>query len=225
MQSDNGCLMSGKRGKLPVREAVVLIHGIWMTGWEMAFIRRRLKASDFETYLFRYHSLRYTPHRNALFLKSLVNQVDADIVHFVAHSMGGIVIMHLFEQDPVQRPGRVLLLGTPLNGSALARRLYKMPFTRFLLGNSIDRGLLGGVPPWQGGRDLGMIAGNRGIGLGNTLWGGLQRPNDGTVSLAETRSPAVGAHLTVPYSHLGMLFSSHVAQAVCHFLRHGEFAE
>lgn len=225
MQSGNGCLNSNKREKLLVREAVVIIHGIWMAGWEMAVMQRRLKANDFETYQFRYHSLRYTPHKNAVVLKSLISRVDADIIHFVAHSLGGIVIMHLFELDPVQKPGRVLLLGTPLNGSATARRMYKIPFIRFMLGNSIDRGLLGGVPPWHGGRELGMIAGNRGIGVAKMLFGGLERPNDGVVALAETRSPAVNVHLTVPYSHMGMLFSSHVAQAVCHFLRHGEFAE
>ncbi len=207
-----------------MREAVVLVHGVWLAGWEMAVIRRCLKTCNFDTYQFRYRSLRYTPHVNAVLLKSLISRLDADIIHFVAHSLGGIVVMHLFEQDPVQRPGRVLMLGTPLNGSALARRIYKTPLIRLLLGNSVDRGLLGGVPPWQGGRELGMIAGNRGIGMGKMLFGGLQRPNDGTVAVAETRSPVVDTYLTVPYSHMGMLFSHHVAQAVCQFLRHGEFA-
>lgn len=207
-----------------MREAVVLIHGVWMAGWEMTLLRRRLKACDFDTYQFRYHSLRYTPHKNALFLESFLNRVNADIIHLVAHSLGGIIIMHLFEQDPVQRPGRVLMLGTPINGSAVARRIYKIPFTRFLLGNSTERGLLGGVPSWQGGRELGMIAGNRGIGMGKMIFGGLGQPNDGTVALAETRSPVVDVHLTVPYSHMGMLLADGVAQAVCHFLRYGDFS-
>ncbi len=189
----------------------------------MAYMRRYLRACDVSAHTFGYPSLRYTPHRNARLLNAYVKRMDADIIHFVAHSLGGIVVMHLFEQDPAQKPGRVLMLGTPLNGSVLARRIYKTPLLRILLGNSSDRGLLGGVPPWVGGRELGMIAGNRGFGVGKLFIGGLTGVNDGTVALAETRTSAVNVHLTVPYSHMGMLFSSPVAQAVYNFLRYGDF--
>lgn len=206
-----------------MREAVVLVPGVWMGSWTMAYMRRYLRTCDYSAYAFGYPSLRYTPRKNARLLDAYVKQMDADIVHFVAHSLGGIVVMHLFEQDPAQKPGRVLLLGTPLNGSGLARRIYSIPLLRILLGNSADRGLLGGVPPWDGGRELGMIAGNRGFGVGKFFFGGLTGVNDGTVALAETRTPAVNVHLTVPYSHMGMLFSRPVALAVYHFLRYGDF--
>jgi len=206
-----------------MREAVVLIHGIWMVGLEMGVLRRRISASQFDCYQFRYRSLSHTPRQSALRLDAFLKGLDADIIHLVAHSLGGIVVLHLFEQDPVQKPGRVLMMGTPINGCALARRLYRGPL-RLLLGKSIQRGLLGGVPPWAGGRELGMIAGNRGFGVGALLLGGLERPADGTIALSETWSRVIDAHLTVPYSHMGMLMSSQVAQAACRFLRHGDFS-
>ncbi|MEN8130152.1 MAG: alpha/beta hydrolase [Pseudomonadota bacterium] len=206
-----------------MREAVVLVHGIWMPGWEMVVLRRRLEACDYTCHQFRYHSVGYSPQRNALRLAAFLSTIEADIIHLVAHSLGGIVVLHLFERDPMQRPGRILLLGTPLNGSSLARRLYGIPLTRPLLGKSVRRGLLGDVPPWKGGRELGMIAGSRSIGSGALLFGGLERPNDGTVALSETRSSVLDAHLTVPHSHMGMLLSSRVAKAACSFLRTGEF--
>ncbi len=206
-----------------MREAVVLVHGIWMVGWEMAILRRRLEACDYTCHQFRYHSVVYSPRYNAMRLAAFMGAIEADIIHLVAHSLGGIVVLHLFERDPMQRPGRILMLGTPLNGSSLARRLYNIPLTRPLLGKSVRRGLLGDVPAWKGGRKLGMIAGNHPVGSGALLLGGLEQPNDGTVVLSETRSPVLDAHLTVPHSHMGMLLSSRVAKAACSFLRTGEF--
>ena len=207
-----------------MREAVVLIHGIWMVGLEMLVLRRRLEAWGFQCHQFRYHSLGQSPHQNAIRLDAFIKKLDADIVHLLAHSLGGIVILHLFELDPSQRPGRVLMLGTPINGSAFARKMYASSLTRLLLGRSVERGLLGDAPPWNGARDLGMIAGTRGFGVAKLLFGGLERPNDGAVALAETHSEEISAHLTVPCSHSGMLWSSQVLDAACHFLHYGTFS-
>ncbi len=206
-----------------MREAVVLIHGIWMLGWEMSVLRRRLEGCNFACYQFRYRSLSLPPEQSAVRLNTFINKIEADIIHLLAHSMGGIIVLHLFDKAPMQRPGRILMMGTPLNGSALARRLYRTSITRPLLGRSTQRGLLGDVPPWNGGRELGMIAGVRGMGLGSLLFGAVEHPNDGTVALSETRSHVVDAHLTVPHSHMGMLWSPSVAQAACLFLREGHF--
>ncbi len=207
-----------------MREAVVLIHGIWMVGLEMAVLKHRLKACGYPCHQFHYHSLFHTPRRSAIHLDAFLKTIDADIIHIVAHSLGGIVVLHLFEFHPTQKPGRVLMLATPINGSAIAKHYYKSPSTRPLLGKSITRGLLGDAPPWKRGRELGMIAGTRGIGMGAIIFGGLERPNDGTVSISETQSPMINVHLRVPYSHIGMMMSSAVASAICNFLREGDFS-
>jgi hypothetical protein len=68
-----------------------------------------------------------------------------------------------------------------------------------------------------------MIAGTRGFGLGNLLFGGLEPPSDGTVAVRETLSTEIDAHLCVPCSHAGMLWSRRVADAVCRFLQSGDF--
>jgi hypothetical protein len=70
-----------------------------------------------------------------------------------------------------------------------------------------------------------MIAGNRGVlGMGLLVAGRIPRPNDGTVAVAETDSPAVTDHLTVPYGHFAMLFARPVADALCRYLRSGRLA-
>ena len=208
-----------------MREQVVLVPGFWMLGFEMLALHRELKRCGLPSRIFYYRSVYHTPRQNAQRLAQLLSRLDADVVHLVGHSLGGIVLLHLFDLEPVQRPGRVLMLGTPLNGSEIIRRVHRRRVLRLLLGRCTVQGLLGDAPPWRGGRTLGMIAGTRGIGLGNVLFGGLSSPNDGSVAVSETRAPEVNLHLTVPYSHVGMLWSAPVRQAVCRFLKTGDFAD
>lgn len=207
-----------------MQETVVFVHGVWMTGLELIPLRRRVSACGYQTHQFRYPSLRRAPRDNALALARFLDTLDADIVHLVAHSLGGILLCHLFAQQYASRPGRVLMLGTPLRGSVVAHVVWRHHWARWLLGRSCAQGLLGDAPRWPAGRELGMIAGNRGIGIGTLLAGRrLPSPNDGTVAMAETEDPAVTDHLEVPYSHFTMLFARPVARAVCHYLQSGRF--
>ena len=208
-----------------MNETVVLIHGIWMTGAEMGLLGWRIRRAGFEVRLFHYHSLWRTPAENAAALDRFLGRLEADVIHLVAHSLGGIVVAHLFERFPLQKPGRVVMLGSPLRGSAIARKYHRWMVGRPFLGRAAVRGLLGDAPRWRADRRLCMIAGNRGVGIGMLLSGGaLPRPNDGTVAVEETLDPAVYRHLEVPYSHFGMLFSRRVADAVVACLRTGDFA-
>ena len=116
----------------------------------------------------------------------------------------------------------MVLLGTPAGGSAVARRLRGSAWTRWLVGRSVERGLLGEVPPWTGRAELGVISGDRSLGVGRLVTH-LPGPNDGTVAVAETRLPGAVAHLVLHSSHMGLVFSSTVAAAVCRFLEAGRF--
>jgi ABC-type transporter Mla maintaining outer membrane lipid asymmetry ATPase subunit MlaF len=79
------------------------------------------------------------------------------------------------------------------------------------------------VPRWNGGRELGVIAGASGHGLGRLL-GPLREPNDGTVLVEETDLPGASDQVTLNTSHSGMVFSGAVARQVAAFLRDGRFA-
>ncbi len=207
-----------------MREAAVFIHGIWLSGMEMALLRRRIRARGYRCHQFRYHSILQTPAENARRLDGFLAQIDADVIHLVAHSLGGIVVLHLFDLNPFQKPGRVVMLASPVAGSALARRLSRGGWLRGLLGRSTERGVLGDAPRWKGRRELGMVAGTRGFGMGKLLFGGVAHPNDGTVAVAETAREESLLRLHVPYSHFGMLFAAPVARAVANFLTSGDFS-
>jgi hypothetical protein len=91
-----------------------------------------------------------------------------------------------------------------------------------LCGLSLHGALLGDGPRWRQGRDLGVIAGTLPFGVG-WLAPGLPRPNDGTVSVAETRVENGADAITVPVTHTGLMFSRRVERQVEHFLAAGRF--
>ncbi len=207
-----------------MEQAAVLVHGIWMTGLEMAPLAWRLRRCGFIPRTFHYPSVRRAPRENAARLDAFLATLPEPVIHLVGHSLGGIVVAHLFDAFPDQKPGRVVMLGAPLRGSAVAARLARTPWGRAILGRSVEQGLLGGAPRWHGARDLGLIAGTRSLGVGTLVaLGRLPRPNDGTVELAATRCDGAREHLVVRHSHFGMLYARDVAAAVCDFLHHGRF--
>lgn len=210
--------------KLGPAEAVVLVHGLWMNGWDMSLLRWRLVRGGCTTYRFSYPSVRGTPPANAERLAVFVSRLRAGEVHFVAHSLGGLVVRHLLHRHPDLPPGRIVTLGTPHVGSEAAERLYRRRGGPLLLGHSIEQGLLGPLPEWGGERELGSIAGSRHLGLGSVLAGDISSPSDGTVSVAETRLPGMTDHLVVRASHMGLVFSREAARQTLHFLRLGRFA-
>lgn len=202
---------------------ILLLHGIWMTGIEMGCLGQRLSRSGFQVDYFRYRSLRRTPAENAEQLNRFIRERGYDCVHLVAHSLGGLVLLHLFGRHPDQPPGRVVLLGSPVQGSAVARRLARHAWGRRLIGRSGEQGLVDGAPPWMGGRELGVVAGTSGLGIGRLL-GGVDGESDGTVMVSETVVPAATDWSLQDTGHMGMLFSSAVAEQVGEFLRAGRFS-
>jgi pimeloyl-ACP methyl ester carboxylesterase len=210
---------------------VVYVHGLWLGGAESVLLRRRLsRALGAESRVFSYPSVSASVTENAAALGRYLRSIPADTLHLVAHSMGGLVILKLFEAgfalaDVAQSlpPGRVVLTGSPVRGSRSAERLARLPFGRALLGRSASEVLL--VPcerRWQGGRDLGVIAGELGLGLGRLL-GKMEGPSDGTVWVEETDLPGATDQLRLRVSHSGMVFSARVARQVAAFLRDGRF--
>lgn len=202
-------------------ENVVLVHGLWMKGWEMYLLNRRLHKAGYRVHQFSYRSVAQELSENARQLNDFLQKVEGDTVHFVAHSLGGLVVRRLFHDFPNQRPGRIVTLASPHSGSYVANRLSRSSLFRKLLGCSLTP-LSGELYPWNGGRQLGSIAGTLSVGVG-WLVRDLSKPNDGTVAVEETKLDGMSDHLVVHTSHMAMLLSKTVARQTVHFLRHGRF--
>jgi pimeloyl-ACP methyl ester carboxylesterase len=207
-----------------MREHVVLVHGLWMTGLSMYPLARHLGRAGYACSRPSYHSVARGLRENAEALARHCARVDAGTVHFVGHSLGGLVILALFHFFPDQRPGRIVTMGAPHDGSEAARRLTVHRWLRPLLGRGVAELVAGRHLEWRApSRDIGVIAGDHALGVGRVLVPGLARPSDGTVSVAETRLAGAGDHRILPVSHTGMLLSSRVAAAAAGFLRNGAF--
>lgn len=210
-----------------MREAIVLVHGLWSVGSvDLLKLRKHFKKSGYECHMFNYHVWGKPPADIAVKLHEFIEKIDAPTVHIVAHSFGGIVTMHLFDQFPfvkgVNKNGRIVLLGSPVNGSVVGKRMSSNPMTRWMLGQSHVNGLSGDVPEWKGWQDIGVIAGDIPIGMG-LIAGGPSLPHDGTVSVEETELKGATDSIVMRVSHSGMLMSSQVAAQVVIFLQTGKF--
>lgn len=203
------------------QESIVLVHGLWMKGYEMFLLRYRLQQAGYRVYQFSYRSVAHDLVENAWRLNRFLQKVEGETVHFVAHSLGGLVVRRLLHDFPEQRPGRIVTLGSPHTGSYVADRLSRMGWFRRLLGYSFPA-LTGELFPWHGKRQLGSIAGDLTIGIAQIVQE-LDRPNDGTVSVAETRLEGMSDHTVVHASHMALLFSRQAAEQTLHFLRYGNF--
>ena len=202
------------------KEAIILVHGIWMKGLELLYLRFKLRRKEYQVYQFSYPSIFKTPEQNAEKLYQFVEKVDEPVVHFVAHSLGGIVVTHMFNNHDVAKSGKVVMMGTPINGSALARHLQEKKGLKHLLGESVIKGLLGGGPLWQSKRQLCVVAGTKRLGVGMLLdRNEMQQQSDGTVNLSETRIEQADEFHAVPHSHFSMLWSEDVAEIIDAFLK------
>jgi pimeloyl-ACP methyl ester carboxylesterase len=209
-----------------VSTVVVYVHGLWLSGNEAGILLRRLSRElNAKTRAFSYASVTSTITESAQALGSFLNEQRAQTLHLVGHSLGGLVILKLFESGGAERlpPGRIVLLGSPLNGSRAAQNLARVPLGRKIMGRGVHEELLTQRQRrWAGQRDLAVIAGNVGIGLGR-LVGVSGAPSDGTIFVEETRLPGILQHLVVRISHTALPFSSVVARQTAAFLSHGSF--
>ena len=202
---------------------VVLVHGLWYRAPGMAVMAGRLRRLGWSVSVFSYPSVarRFDASVRALGRFVAQARVEGGPVHLVGHSLGGLLILRLLQREPGTPPGRVVLVGTPVHGSRTARRLRGWPLLGRLLGNSAVP-LSRGLDRAPARHPVGVIAGRLPVGA-SLVTGDLPRPNDGTVSVAETRLTGAADHLELPVSHTGLVLSPRVVAAIDRFLRSGSF--
>ncbi|MGY1425647.1 alpha/beta hydrolase [Lysobacter sp. A289] len=196
---------------------VVLLHGLWMPRLSMHWHARQLRRAGFNPVLVGYAGIAGGPEAAISRLRATLHE-PCDIL---AHSLGGLIAVRALERDPALPVRRVVCLGSPLCGSAAARGMGRFGLGSASLGRSADL-LRDGCGPWQGPAQLGVVAGNLGLGFGR-VFGRFPGGNDGTVAVDETRLAGESDHIVLPTSHSGMLLSPEVSAQAIHFLAHGRF--
>ena len=204
---------------IPMTPNVLLLHGLHMNALAMKPLGKRLAAHGFIPHYFSYTKGSLKSHAIALAEHIQHNRILP--THFVAHSLGGLLLRHLAAIHPELLQARAVTLGSPHQGSQTAQRVKQiMPR---MIGDSWQNALDGSLPNQPLPIECGSIAGTVSAGLGRLVTQ-FAEPNDGTVALAETALPN-SQQLVVPCSHSGLLFDDKVAQQVAYFLQHGRFRE
>lgn len=194
----------------------------------MYLIKRRLEREyGMRTLLFSYPSVRGSLDDNAKALAAFIEENERHHAHIIGHSLGGVLALRMYANNPDFLPGRVVCLGSPLTGSRAANYMNEFVWAEELIGRSVPDALLNQTAnDWAAHvsehREIGSIAGTVPLGLGR-LVAKFNEANDGTISVSETRLGGVKDHLIMPVSHKGMLVSADVADQAAAFIKRGEF--
>lgn len=209
-------------------ETVVLLHGLGRSEANMLVLEWRLAARGYRVCNVGYDTrvARIEQASDAVQAEVARCAADASRLHFVTHSLGGLVLRSLLERHPLPRLGRAVMLAPPNRGSEIADRLEALGWLAPALGPLAPQ--LGTGPEDLPQRlpapriPFGVIAGDRWINPAGPLW--LPAPHDGTVSVASTRLDGMRDHIVLPYTHTFIVAAGPVAAQVDTFLRHGRFA-
>jgi pimeloyl-ACP methyl ester carboxylesterase len=202
-------------------QEVILTHGLWVPGAVMRILAARLERAGYRCRTFSYMGAGAPLEAHAEGLARFARAVGP--AHFVAHSMGGLVVLEALNRLPDLAAGRVVLLGTPANGCFAGRRIARHAAGRWFLGKSESLWSEGRSAHWRRPEALGIVAGSLPLGLGRLL-GRLPGVNDGVVSLEETEVQGMACRTVLPVGHSAMLISRTVAEQVSNFLADGKFA-
>lgn len=210
-------------------ECVVLLHGLNRSLRAMEDMAEGLQKAGFSTANVDYPSQQGTVEMLAPMAVDLglkrCRESGARRVHFVTHSMGGILLRYSHQANPIDDLGRVVMLGPPNQGSEVVDRMRDIPGAGFISGRA---GMQLGtdkdsIPSKLGAVDfeLGVIAG---VGTINP-WMSRMLPgyDDGKVTVERTRVPGMTGFMIVDSSHRYLMNSETVIRNTVAFLETGTF--
>ncbi len=219
--------VTGLAGAAPAAECVVTLHGLGRTRLSMALLASRLAEAGYAV-----HNLGY-PSRSAT-IETLATVVGEGLaacrrdgrrpVHFVTHSLGGILVRAWFQRGLPADLGRIVMLAPPNQGSAIVDRARDAAWFRWFTGPAGQAlGTGEGALPRRLAPlpvDVGVIAGSAVYPV-FSAW--IPGPDDGLVAVASTRLAGMRDFLILPHGHTFIMNSREVARQTLAFLRDGAF--
>lgn len=209
-------------------ETVVVVHGLGRTPASMSVLEYRLEAEGYRVVSFGYPSRSEPMERLVDLLAAEMERccaTNAETVHFVTHSMGGILVRSYLADQPAPHQGRVVMLSPPAGGSELIDTFEDSPLLRLLLGPAATE--LGTDSTDVAGRfgpvrfSLGVITGDLSFNP-VTSWI-IPGPDDGKVAVDNARVAGAADFLVLPATHTFIMNRTDVAEATIRFLQTGSF--
>jgi hypothetical protein len=219
-------------GLASAADCVVLLHGLARTAMSMNTMQRALIDEGFETANIAYPSRDKTVEELAEIaipdgLNACRSKRGEGRVHFVTHSLGGILLRQYLSTREIEALGRVVMLAPPNQGSAAVDRLGDVPGFDWLngpAGRQLGKGE-DSVPIKLGPAnfELGVIAGNRSIDPITSAV--LENPDDGRVSVEDTKLEGMNDFVVVEHSHAFMMRMRRPIELTIRFLTSGSFTD
>lgn len=205
---------------------VVLVHGIlgWKDRWSV--MSTTLRRHGYETVDVNYPSSRAKIEDHVRQLDTVVENLSEHCeLHFVTHSMGGLLVRRLLAENPDIPADRVVMIAPPSQGAMTADIVRDFFAFRLVFGPAGQQ-LVTGVnsfvsdlpePPCE----FGVIAGGRGDGKGfNPI---IIGDDDGVVEVERTKLDGMSDFMLFNATHNGLLTKQEVADAAARFLENGSF--
>ena len=213
-------------------DCVVLLHGLARTSTSLNKMQDALEEDGYRTANIDYPSREHEIAELASMaveegLSSCRAGEKVEKIHFVTHSLGGILVRQYLSSESIDELGRVVMLGPPNQGSNAVDDLAGLPGFDWINGPAglqLGKGE-GSVPLALGPVDfeLGVIAGNRSIDPITSAV--LEDPDDGRVSIEDTKVEGMNDFIVVEHSHAFMMRMRRPIELTKTFLKTGSFAE
>jgi hypothetical protein len=211
------------------RETVVLLHGLARSSKSMSLLENALFVRDFRVINIDYPS---TEHGIDDLVNILENELErcckerSQPVHFVTHSLGGILVRAYLARETFEPLGRVVMLSPPNQGSELVDAFGDSPIYELILGpagrelGTNEASVPRALPPVE--FELGIITGDETINpIGAWL---IPGENDGAVSVESAQVAGMSELIVLPENHTFIMQSPEAVEQVVHFIEHGQFS-
>ncbi len=214
-----------------MKQLVILLHGMGRTRFSMYSLEKYFKRQGYqvlnESYDSRSKPIEVIAEEHIGQLLQSINISDVEAVHFVTHSLGGIMLRHYLSHHKVEKLGRIVMIAPPNQGSEVAelyrdKLWYKLatgkPGQQLYINNNPLLEQLKPVPA-----DVGIMIGTK----SSDPWfnHAFAGPHDGKVSVESAQLPEMKDFITVKHGHTFIMNNKKVQQQIEHFLQHGVFEQ
>ncbi len=211
------------------KQFVILLHGLGRTRHSMRKIDQALSDAGFKTRNTGYPSTRLPVEQlSEQYVSDAVaycHQQQASKIHFVTHSLGGILVRQYLQSQTLPVGSRIVMISPPNRGSEIANFLKPFPPYRWILGpaalqlDTTDGSLPNKMQAIQ--YEIGIIAGNK----SSDPWFSpfIRGENDGKVSVENTKLHEMKDFVVVNSGHTLIMRSPTTIRQILAFLSQAKF--